>query len=98
MLRSTMPILSTKPPVSWHLANCQSSKDLTGKRMCPEISLALQVLQLILANLLHWFTIETPTGETVDMREAPGITSVKTTPLEVHITPRLPTSVYDSTW
>ncbi|KAK8664098.1 hypothetical protein V6N13_083901 [Hibiscus sabdariffa] len=67
-----------------------------GRRMCPGVSLALQVLQLMLANLLHWFKIETPTDEAVDMGEAPGITSVKATPLEVHITPRLPTSVYDS--
>ncbi|KAL4388856.1 hypothetical protein GQ457_09G008620 [Hibiscus cannabinus] len=69
----------------------------SGRRMCPGVSLALQVLQLMLANLLHWFKIETPTGEAVDMGEAPGITSVKATPLELHITPRLPSYVYDST-
>ncbi|KAK5823883.1 hypothetical protein PVK06_018646 [Gossypium arboreum] len=36
-------------------------------------------------------------GETVDMRESPGLTNPKATPLEVHITPRLPTFVYQST-
>ncbi|GMI93955.1 cytochrome P450, family 82, subfamily C, polypeptide 4 [Hibiscus trionum] len=69
----------------------------SGRRMCPGVSLALQVLQLTLANLLHWFEFETPTGEAVDMREAAGLTSAKATPLEVHITPRLPAFVYDST-
>ncbi|KAK9030611.1 hypothetical protein V6N11_032033 [Hibiscus sabdariffa] len=69
----------------------------SGRRMCPGVSLALQVLQLTLANLLHWFEFKIPSGEAIDMREAPGITIVKAAPLEVHITPRLPTSVYDST-
>ncbi|KAK8637520.1 hypothetical protein V6N13_064939 [Hibiscus sabdariffa] len=69
----------------------------SGRRMCPGVSLALQVLQLTLANLLHWFEFKSPSDETIDMREAPGITSVKATPLEVHIIPRLPTPVYDFT-
>ncbi|GMI93956.1 cytochrome P450, family 82, subfamily C, polypeptide 4 [Hibiscus trionum] len=69
----------------------------SGRRMCPGVSLALQVLQLTLANLLHWFEFETPSGEAVDMREAAGLTSAKATPLEVHITPRLPAFVYNST-
>ncbi|KAG8492042.1 hypothetical protein CXB51_015680 [Gossypium anomalum] len=45
---------------------------------------------LTLANVLHWFEFETPSGIAVDMREGLGITSSKATPLEVHITPRLP--------
>ncbi|GMI78163.1 cytochrome P450, family 82, subfamily C, polypeptide 4 [Hibiscus trionum] len=69
----------------------------SGRRMCPGVSLALQILQLTLANLLHWFEFKTPSDETIDMREAMGITSSKATPLEVHITPRLPAFVYDST-
>ncbi|KAK8708028.1 hypothetical protein V6N13_059075 [Hibiscus sabdariffa] len=36
-------------------------------------------------------------GKAVDMHVATGLTSPKATPLEVHITPRLPTIVYDST-
>ncbi|KAL4290377.1 hypothetical protein GQ457_14G004980 [Hibiscus cannabinus] len=68
----------------------------SGRRMCPGISFALQVLHLTLANLLHWFEFETPSGEAIDMREAMGITSSKATPLEVCITPRLPSFVYDS--
>ncbi|KAG4140330.1 hypothetical protein ERO13_D06G011566v2 [Gossypium hirsutum] len=69
----------------------------SGKRMCPGISFALQVLQLTLANVLHWFEFETPSGEAVDMHEAPGLTSLKATPLEVYISPRLPAFVYTST-
>ncbi|KAA3476417.1 cytochrome P450 CYP82D47-like [Gossypium australe] len=68
----------------------------SGRRMCPGISFALQVLQLTLANVLHWFEFKTPSGEAVDMREAPGLTSPKATPLEVYISPRLPAFVYNS--
>ncbi|KAK8608620.1 hypothetical protein V6N13_024037 [Hibiscus sabdariffa] len=75
--------------------NTHVGKDKFGRRMCPGISFALQVLQLTLANLLHWFEFETSSGEAIDMREATGITSSKATPLEVRITPRLPSFVYD---
>ncbi|KAK8485130.1 hypothetical protein V6N11_051242 [Hibiscus sabdariffa] len=69
----------------------------SGRRMCAGISFALQILHLTLANLLHWFEIETPSGEAIDMREATGLTCSRATPLQVHITPRLPAFVYDST-
>ncbi|PPD98272.1 hypothetical protein GOBAR_DD04699 [Gossypium barbadense] len=68
----------------------------SGRRMCHGVSFALQIMQLTLANLLHWFEFETPLNEAVDMREAARMTSPKATPLEVHITPPLPTFVYDS--
>ncbi|KAK9028749.1 hypothetical protein V6N11_025896 [Hibiscus sabdariffa] len=68
----------------------------SGRRMCPGVSFALRVLHLTLTNLLHWFEFETPSGEAVDMHETTGLTSPKATPLEVLITPRLPTTVYDS--
>ncbi|KAK8637514.1 hypothetical protein V6N13_064933 [Hibiscus sabdariffa] len=70
----------------------------SGRRTCLGVSFALQILQLTLANLLHWFEFETPLGEAVDMREATGISSPKATPLEVHITPCLPAFLYDSTY
>ncbi|PPR92343.1 hypothetical protein GOBAR_AA28324 [Gossypium barbadense] len=69
----------------------------SGRRMCPGYLFALKILELTLANVLHWFEFETPSGEIVDMRESPGLTNPKATPLEVHITPRLPTFVYQST-
>ncbi|KAE8674538.1 putative Cytochrome P450 [Hibiscus syriacus] len=69
----------------------------SGRRMCPGVSFALQILHLALANLLHWFDFETPAGDAVDMREGPGLTSPKATPLDVLITPRLPAFVYHTT-
>ena len=62
--------------------------------MCPEISFALQVTQLTLSTLLHAFKIATPSDEPVDMTEKGGQTNLKATPLEVHLTPRLPVQLY----
>ncbi|KAJ7966682.1 Cytochrome P450 [Quillaja saponaria] len=66
----------------------------SGRRMCPGISFALQVMELTLANLLHGFDIATPSDETVDMTEASGLTNLKASPLEVILTPRLPAELY----
>ncbi|KAG6674829.1 hypothetical protein I3842_15G066100 [Carya illinoinensis] len=67
----------------------------SGRRVCPGISFAQQVMQLILANFLHAFEITTiPANEPVDMTEKVGLTSMKATPLEVQLTPRLPSSAY----
>ncbi|KAG6618172.1 hypothetical protein CIPAW_15G068400 [Carya illinoinensis] len=67
----------------------------SGRRVCPGISFAQQVMQLILANFLHAFEITTiPANEQVDMTEKVGLTSMKATPLEVQLTPRLPSSAY----
>ncbi|KAK6245329.1 hypothetical protein SCA6_008419 [Theobroma cacao] len=69
----------------------------SGRRMCPGVSFALQILHLTLANVLHWFDFAIPLDEPVAMREGAGLTSPRATPLEVHITPRLPASLYEST-
>uniref|UniRef100_A0A2N9FQK8 Cytochrome P450 n=1 Tax=Fagus sylvatica TaxID=28930 RepID=A0A2N9FQK8_FAGSY len=66
----------------------------SGRRMCPGISFALQVTQLTLATLLHAFEIANPSDEPVDMTEKVGLTNMKATPLEVILTPRLPSQVY----
>ncbi|KAG6626676.1 cytochrome P450 CYP82D47-like [Carya illinoinensis] len=67
----------------------------SGRRICPGISFALQVIQLTLANFLHAFDITTvPEDEPIDMTEEFGLTAMKATPLEVHLTPRLPSSAY----
>ncbi|KAK9757293.1 hypothetical protein RND81_01G154000 [Saponaria officinalis] len=68
----------------------------SGKRICPGISLALQVMQFILSNLLHQFDLSTPAQEAVDMTEGLGLTIHKTSPLKVIITPRLPDVLYGS--
>ncbi|KAG2666508.1 hypothetical protein I3760_15G064800 [Carya illinoinensis] len=67
----------------------------SGRRVCPGMSLGLQLIQLTLATFLHAFDISTPSAESVDMVEKAGIASIKATPLEIHLTPRLLEQVYD---
>ncbi|KAF3435654.1 hypothetical protein FNV43_RR22745 [Rhamnella rubrinervis] len=66
----------------------------SGRRSCPGISFALQVLHLSLARLLHGFNLERVSEELVDMSEGPGMTMPKATPLEVLLVPRLPSMLY----
>ena len=66
-----------------------------GRRACAGISLALQVIHLTLASLLHSFEVDTPCNEPVDMTESPGLSNVKATPLEVLLTPLLNSELYD---
>ncbi|KGN60056.2 cytochrome P450 CYP82D47 [Cucumis sativus] len=65
-----------------------------GRRMCPAISFALQIIYLTLSNFLHGFEIDRPSEELLDMEESIGLTSLKKTPLEVVLTPRLPSHLY----
>ncbi|RVX14941.1 Cytochrome P450 82A3 [Vitis vinifera] len=60
-----------------------------GRRICPGAIFALQVLHLTLANFLHRFQLSTPSDAPVDMSESFGLTNIKSTPLEVLISPRL---------
>ncbi|KAF8402138.1 hypothetical protein HHK36_013090 [Tetracentron sinense] len=66
----------------------------SGRRCCPGITLGLQVLHLTLARLLHEFNPMTPSHTPVDMTEGLGFTLPKATPLEVLLTPRLPSTLY----
>ncbi|KAM7273968.1 hypothetical protein ACFE04_028632 [Oxalis oulophora] len=66
----------------------------SGRRMCPGVSFALQLLQLTLANLLHGFEITRQSDELIDMTETVGLTNLKTTPLDLLITPRLPAHLF----
>ena len=66
----------------------------SGRRMCPAVSLGLQVMQLTLASLVHGFDFTTPSDEPVDMGEAMGLTIAKATPLEVLVSPRHSASLY----
>ncbi|XP_050204785.1 cytochrome P450 CYP82D47-like [Mercurialis annua] len=66
-----------------------------GRRACPAISFGLQMMHLTLANLLHAFEISSPTNAPVDMSAGVGLTNMKTTPLEVLISPRLPPYCYE---
>ncbi|GMH11460.1 hypothetical protein Nepgr_013301 [Nepenthes gracilis] len=66
----------------------------SGKRICPGISFALKMMVFTLASLLQTFEITTPSNKQVDLTERFGMTSIKATPLEVIITPRLPDELY----
>ncbi|XP_058081383.1 cytochrome P450 CYP82D47-like [Magnolia sinica] len=66
----------------------------SGRRACPGITFAMQVMHLTLARLLHAFHLDTPNGQPVDMTEGLGLTIPKSTQLEVLWTPRLPSHLY----
>ncbi|PNX74116.1 cytochrome p450 82a3-like protein [Trifolium pratense] len=66
----------------------------SGRRMCPGISFGLQLMQITLATLLHGFDIVTPTEGPIDMVEQNGLTTIKASPVEVILTPRLSTQVF----
>ncbi|XP_057974092.1 cytochrome P450 CYP82D47-like [Malania oleifera] len=66
----------------------------SGRRMCPGVSFALQVMHFTLANLLHEFEIATLDDKPIHMGECFGLTVAKTTPLEVLLSPRLPSHLY----
>lgn len=66
-----------------------------GRRMCPGISFALQVMYVTLANLLHMFEVGRPSEELLDMEEGIGITCVRKNSLQIVLTPRLPSEVYE---
>lgn len=65
-----------------------------GRRSCPGISLGLQIVQFILASLLHSFEVEKPSSDDVDMTESTGLTNLKATPLQVVVTPCLDPKLY----
>ena len=67
----------------------------SGRRACPGASLALRVVHLTLATLLHSFDIASPMNQVVDMTESFGLTNLKATPLQVLLRPRLDAKLYE---
>nr|GMD80212.1 cytochrome P450 CYP82D47-like [Ipomoea batatas] len=67
----------------------------SGRRMCPGISLGLQVVELTLASLIHGFDLKRISDEPIDMTEGIGLTNMKATPLYALFTPRLPAHLYN---
>ncbi|XP_023516810.1 cytochrome P450 CYP82D47-like [Cucurbita pepo subsp. pepo] len=67
----------------------------SGRRMCPGISFALQLIHFALASLLHEFEIGRPSEELLTMEEGFGLTLPRKTPLEVVLRPRLSNEVYE---
>jgi cytochrome P450 len=66
-----------------------------GRRICPGISFALQMVHLTLASFLHSFDILNSTPELVNMVEEFGLTNTKATPLEILVKPCLPLNCYE---
>lgn len=66
----------------------------SGRRICPGVTLGLQVMQLTLANLLQGFDIATPLDEPLDVSETYGITNLKAGQLDVLLIPRLSHEIY----
>ncbi|GMJ03603.1 cytochrome P450, family 82, subfamily C, polypeptide 4 [Hibiscus trionum] len=66
----------------------------SGRRICPGITFALRVLHLALARLLHGFEWGTIGDKAIDMSESPGMTNHRATPLEVTLSPKLPSMIY----
>ncbi|KAJ8479296.1 hypothetical protein OPV22_023023 [Ensete ventricosum] len=59
-----------------------------GRRKCPGEGLAMRLIGLALATLIHCFEWEKLPGEEVDMTEGQGLSMPKAKPLEVLCTPR----------
>lgn len=66
----------------------------SGRRACPGMNMALQMLHLTFARLLQGFDMGTPSNAPVDMTEGISFTMPKLTPLQVELTPRLPSHLY----
>ncbi|KAK9280722.1 hypothetical protein L1049_003610 [Liquidambar formosana] len=66
----------------------------SGRRACPGISLGSQMSSFTLACVLQGFNFATPMNAKVDMTEGIGLSLPKATPLEVILTPRLPSNLY----
>ncbi|KAL2249376.1 UNVERIFIED_CONTAM: Xanthotoxin 5-hydroxylase CYP82C4 [Sesamum indicum] len=67
----------------------------TGRRSCPGTTFAMQVTSLTVARLIQGFDFATEGNEAVDMAEGIGITMPRKNPLEVLVTPRLPSQLYE---
>ncbi|CAI0465447.1 unnamed protein product [Linum tenue] len=66
----------------------------SGRRMCPGMNFALQVMYLTVATLLHGFDFSRATSEPVDMTESIGLTNPRAFPLDVQLSPRLSSHLY----
>ena len=69
----------------------------SGRRMCPGMGLALRMVPMILANLLHAFAWRLPDGveaEELSMEETFGLTVPRLVPLEAVAEPKLPARLY----
>lgn len=69
----------------------------TGRRICPGLPLAMEVIAIVVAHLVHSFDWSLPHGEDpkdLDMAETFGVSASRKTPLMVIPKPRLSASLY----
>ncbi|XVF15663.1 hypothetical protein REPUB_Repub09cG0173900 [Reevesia pubescens] len=95
LMSSSLRFLTSHKDVDLRGQNFELIPFGAGRKACAGISLALQVTHLVLASVLHNFEVDTPCNEPVDMTESPSLSNVKATPLEVLLTPRLNSELYD---
>ncbi|GAB4841410.1 hypothetical protein Ancab_039700 [Ancistrocladus abbreviatus] len=67
----------------------------SGRRSCPGITMALQVLHLTIARLVQGFNLSKPTNIPIDMTEGCSLTLCKVFPLEVVLSLRLHPKLYE---
>lgn len=68
-----------------------------GRRVCPGAQLGLNLVELMLARLLHQFTwapLEGVQVDDIDLTERPGVVTFMAKPLEAMVQPRLPAHLY----
>ncbi|OVA00959.1 Cytochrome P450 [Macleaya cordata] len=67
-----------------------------GRRVCPGVSFAIQFMHLILARLIHGYELGTQNDVDVDLTESTeGHVNHKASPLDLLITPRLHSELYN---
>ncbi|KAK9107874.1 hypothetical protein Syun_023885 [Stephania yunnanensis] len=67
----------------------------SGRRSCPGVGLALQVMHLTLARILQAFELKTHSNVGINLEECSGILLSMMHPLQVLMAPRLPSELYD---
>ncbi|KAL7603452.1 hypothetical protein Lser_V15G18799 [Lactuca serriola] len=70
----------------------------SGRRMCPGVLFAQQILSLTLASLIQQFVLKKPSNKPVDMTESMSMTNRKATPLNVLLGPRLSSNIFNVGW
>lgn len=65
-----------------------------GRRHCPGVYLASQMLHMILATFIQNFEMSTLNGAPIDMSMTSGLTNAMASPLEVLLSPRLHATTY----
>nr|ABV80352.1 cytochrome P450-dependent monooxygenase [Selaginella moellendorffii] len=69
-----------------------------GRRICPGAQLGLNMVQLMVARLLHQFSWAPPPGvrpEKIDLTERPGVKAFMANPVQAVATPRLAEKLYE---